>query len=79
MIDANLIRILKRYFNLEPKKSREREDQRLWEFIKNRLPEGGGRDFYYGILDFTNKICKSRNPYCDKCPMNKWCSYLSQK
>ncbi|MEM3192475.1 MAG: hypothetical protein QW292_10410 [Candidatus Parvarchaeota archaeon] len=79
LIDANLIRILKRYFNLEPKKSREREDQRFWEFVKNLLPGGRGRDFYYGILDFTQKICRPRNPYCDKCPINGWCSYLSQK
>ncbi|MEM3334584.1 MAG: hypothetical protein QXY47_00915 [Thermoplasmata archaeon] len=71
MIDANLIRILKRYFNLEPKKLRKREDHGFWRFVKNPLPESRGRDFYYGILDFTDKIYKSRNPYFDKCPINK--------
>jgi len=75
LIDANLIRILKRYFNLTSNKSRERDDRLFWEFISDIIPPDHTKEFYYGILDFSNQICRAKNPKCSNCPLNSYCSY----
>lgn len=77
LIDTNLIRLLKRYFNLRSEKSREREDKQFWEFIKDLLPDEKVKEFYYSVLDFTNQICKLNHPKCCICPLNEHCSYYN--
>jgi A/G-specific adenine glycosylase len=75
LIDANLIRILKRFFNLTPNKSRERDDPMFWKFINDTIPTDNIKEFYYGILDFSNQICRPKNPKCAECPLITFCSY----
>jgi len=31
----------------------------FWKFINNTIPTGNIKEFYYGILDFSNQICRS--------------------
>lgn len=77
MLDVNIIRVLKRFFSFDVKKSRERTDKSFWSFAESLPPEGKGKEFNYAILDFAAEVCTANNPKCDSCPMKKICDFVN--
>jgi A/G-specific adenine glycosylase len=75
MIDTNIMRVLHRVFSLNSEMARARSDKKIWEFAENLPPTGTGRNFNLAILDFAGMVCKSKNPKCKECIMNKMCDY----
>ncbi|NHI93567.1 MAG: hypothetical protein EAX96_13855 [Candidatus Lokiarchaeota archaeon] len=72
IVDANVGRIISRFFNFEVKSAPSR-DKRLFDFISEIIPENA-RDFNYALLDFGALICKAQNPLCNACPLCFKCS-----
>lgn len=64
IIDTNVRRLFRRYFNVEFDEEIKR--------ILILLPEGEVKDFYYGLLDFSASICRP-HPLCYKCPIRRNC------
>jgi|ACXJ01.1.fsa_nt_gi A/G-specific adenine glycosylase len=75
VVDTNVIRIYSRVFQLKSSYSRPRQDRRIWEFADSMLPDHGCADFNYALLDFGRLVCRSRNPRCSDCPLQKLCLY----
>ena len=71
IIDANVVRLYKRYFGIKTK-SELRRNKTFIELVDSILPNKA-KEFNYAILDFTNKICKPRIPDCNNCPLVKYC------
>ena len=67
IIDGNMVRILKRYFNITSKKKNPRSDNFIWEQMEDLLPLERYKEFNYALLDFAALICKFYNPKCEKC------------
>jgi len=79
LLDTNFIRFIKRIYNLHSKKKRIRNDKFFWDFAKNIIPNGRGKDFNLAVLDFSSKVCKAKKPLCLECIINNYCSFhLSQ-
>lgn len=77
VVDANVIRVLCRYFGLSPQKSRAREDLALWRFAAVLIPKRKAQEFNWGLIDFAALVCKPRKPDCPVCPMRDQCVWAS--
>jgi len=75
IVDSNVIRIFKRFFNFKSEKKYIEDDPKIWSFANEILPERKYLIFNYSLLDFGQLICKSRNPLCEGCPLSKKCFY----
>jgi len=73
ILDTNTIRILNRVFDIQSNKARPRNDKELQSKLNDIIPQNDSRSFNYALLDFAALICKSKNPYCQKCIINDIC------
>jgi A/G-specific adenine glycosylase len=71
IVDMNVRRVTKRYFSWEDK------DREIQKRMKRLVPKGKGRQFNWGIIDFSALIC-SRKPKCNKCFLLDFCSYFNE-
>lgn len=79
MVDTNFIRIIERVFDFKSSKSRARNDNRIWEYAQDLIPEGKSREFNLAILDFAALICIARIPKCSICPIINICDFNRKK
>jgi len=76
-VDANLERVLSRYYGIEKFKGNKlkEEIQRLFDekliFTKNL--SGSWREINESLMDLGREICQSRKVYCEICPLQKNC------
>lgn len=75
-VDANVIRLIGRYFGITSKKSRAREDPALWRFCDALMPTRGPRDFNWALFDFAAMVCTPRKPRCQACPLSSNCIWF---
>jgi len=78
LVDTNTIRVITRVFSYKSSAKRPRTDSNLWQFVGKMIPQGKGRDFNLGLLDFAAEICTSRKPKCFKCPLADLCGYYQE-
>jgi len=67
-IDTNIERIIKRYFGLNDTKDFFKENSKYF------LQKVDSREINQAFMDFGSSICKSTNPTCSICPIEKDCS-----
>ncbi len=81
LLDRNMIRILERVFGVKSSKKRPHTDPALWKFAESLVPPDPeeAKEFNFGVLDFARKICRARNPLCNKCPLKGICLYYASK
>ena len=74
-VDTNIERIIQRYFGLKDTKNFFIENSKYF------LHNVESRDINQAFMDFGSSVCKSSNPMCDMCPIEKDCSkyFLSNK
>ncbi len=68
ILDANVKRILYRYYKKE--KCNEKE---LWELSHKLFIKEEAYDFNQAMMDLGALVCTSRNPQCNLCPLEKNC------
>jgi len=75
LLDRNMIRLLERVFCMKSRKKRPHTDREIWAFARSLIPKSLDEAvaFSYGVLDFARKICRSKNPKCENCPLKKIC------
>jgi A/G-specific adenine glycosylase len=78
-LDANMIRVLSRFFGFVSTRKRPREDPNFWKFAESLVPQDYCREFNWGVLDFGAEICTFHRPRCLKCPLKSHCSYYQDK
>lgn len=75
-VDGNVIRVFSRLFALqEPLPGVKAEVQDL---AKIMVPAGRRGDFAQGLMDLGATICRPRNPFCGKCPLEDMCKARQQ-
>ena len=81
-LDANLERVLARYYGVKVEKGLklQRELQSLFSrgVIATEIEAVGARDFNEGVMDIGRNICTARKAYCEICPLKTNCSALEQ-
>lgn len=69
ILDANVKRILHRYFALK-----ERNDKRLWEYAYLLFDPKHPFEYNQAMMDVGATICYPKNPQCTLCPFETTCS-----
>lgn len=77
VVDANVARVIIRFFTFHSKSSRPHTDRTLWSFCQEIVPLRRGPDFNRAILDFAAAICTARKPHHDHCPISDYCEYYT--
>lgn len=75
LIDANIIRVLRRVFSIESSKPRPRTDKSLWDAAAKLIPKGAAPEFNLALLDFAAAVCTLKNPKHEECPVKNICDY----
>lgn len=78
VVDANVARVIMRFFSLTPKAVRPHTDRDLWSFCHRILPSGSGPSYNRAILDFAAAICTARKPQHEGCPLKDHCEYYER-
>lgn len=73
ILDTNVARILIRYWGVQQRTSRCREDSSLWRFAGQLVPNDLASDYNYALLDLGALVCHARKPDCLECPLNRGC------
>lgn len=76
VVDANVIRLLARYFGLRSTRPRPRTDQRLWRIAEAIVPTERFREYNWAIFDFAAKVCRAKTPLCRTCPLRTRCRWF---
>ena len=66
-IDTNINRVISRYFGIKDTKTFLNDNTKLL------LDKISSRDLNQAIMDFGSLVCKSKNPLCSICPLEKVC------
>ena len=66
-VDSNIERIIQRYFGINDTKDFFKENS------MHLLHKVNSRDINQAFMDFGSSICKSLNPLCNTCPIEKKC------
>ncbi len=77
-VDSNVIRIIQRFFGVESKKNRPRNDPKIWNSSKKLLPDETEKVkiWNWALLDFGAIVCTYYNPKCYECPVIRKCSFF---
>lgn len=78
ILDTNTVRIIGRVFGLKISDSSRRNKK--FEKIMNLLVrQGEPRRFSLSMIDFGAKVCTSRKPGCEDCPLKDVCLFKKDK
>jgi|FLYL01.1.fsa_nt_gi A/G-specific adenine glycosylase len=76
VVDANIIRVFKRFFGIRSSRARAREDKGIWGFAQDLVPPRKARAYNMALIDFALSVCRPRSPLCSNCPMLHCCNHL---
>jgi len=79
LVDSNTIRIANRLSGIEVSPSRHRSSV-VMEHVAGLYEDASGLpEENYALLDIGTTLCKSSAPICDECPLNRICSFASDR
>jgi A/G-specific adenine glycosylase len=73
IIDTNTARILMRYWDIQQRVSRCRDDRLLWTFAEGLVPGDFAADYNYALLDLGALVCHAQKANCSQCPLDIEC------
>jgi len=68
ILDANVKRILHRYFALK-----KRDEKMLWKYAYLLFDPVHPFEFNQAMMDVGATVCLSKKPLCESCPFEQWC------
>jgi A/G-specific adenine glycosylase len=78
LVDSNIVRIFKRFFEIESEKKTPRNDTEIWDFAFRIMPDENYVIYNYALIDFGALICTPKNPKCQECPFISECSFYKK-
>jgi A/G-specific adenine glycosylase len=73
ILDANVKRILYRYFALK-----ERNEKKLWEYAYTLFDPSHPFEYNQAMMDLGASLCFCKNPLCSRCPFERTCKGKSE-
>jgi endonuclease-3 len=70
-LDTHIFRILRRV-GLVPQKC---SDARAHEIMRAIVPDGKFYSFHVNLIRHGRKLCRPRDPLCERCPIVEYCDY----
>lgn len=75
VVDANVVRVLRRVFSLPKPPARLSTAHDFWALANRLLPAASPKAFTWALLDLGGTVCTPRSPRCDACPLIKDCNF----
>lgn len=75
LFDPNIYRVISRVFDLKSTKARPHADARMWAAVDDLIPKGRSREMNLALLDLASRICRTRKPLHEECPVRDVCAY----
>ena len=77
-IDVNVRRIYMRFFHGKDQglPMDKKEEQKLYNLVKETIPENNSSDFHNALMDFGSLCCTRDTPQCQHCPLQKTCQFF---
>ncbi len=76
VIDANVIRVYARLFDIDEAVTGVRIKNRLNEIAEYLLPQGQARAYNQALMDLGGLVCTPKKPLCQECPVSGACRSL---
>jgi A/G-specific adenine glycosylase len=73
IVDANVVRVFRRYFGVRISKKRPHTDPLIWNLAGEIVKMGSAIEINEAILDFASLICTPK-PKCKECPLRSGCA-----
>lgn len=73
ILDGNVKRVLSRYFMIGGRLEKADVKNKLWQLAGDCMPEYRCDDYTQAIMDLGATCCTSKNPGCDRCPVQATC------
>ncbi len=73
ILDGNVKRVIARLFDYQKPINLAKNENDLWELVKQLLPKGKAGIFNQALMELGETICLPRNPHCNVCPISKEC------
>lgn len=73
VLDANIARVIARLFNYQENISTSSGRKFLEQAATSLLPQSGGRSHASALMDLGATICRSGEPDCPACPLQRFC------
>lgn len=73
ILDANVKRVLSRYFMVAGMPTLSQTRETLWKLARACMCKQRCAEYTQAIMDLGAGCCKHRNPDCINCPLNKTC------
>ncbi len=77
IMDTNVERIYGRVFGDDGVDAFDEDE--LWAFSEELLPEGEARRYNLALLDFGYSICTHSSPSCEECFASEYCDYYQNQ
>lgn len=77
LVDTNTVRVAARYYGFDYNQESRRRSAVIKAVASLVEPEQSSRS-NYALLDFAARVCTSRNPDHEKCPLTSQCIYFSR-
>lgn len=74
IVDANVVRLLSRYYGLTLPPAKIEADERYWTLAAALLPRTGVERFNWYLLDLGAMVCKPIAPLCNSCCFARTCA-----
>lgn len=74
IVDANVIRVLSRVFELRGDPKSTANQTILWSLAEQLVPDEAPGDFNQALMELGALVCDSSDPRCEQCPLLKVCS-----
>lgn len=73
ILDANVRRILTRYFGVDGWTGASAVNRRLWSIAESLLPQSRLADYTQALMDLGATVCRAGKPKCGVCPLASEC------
>jgi A/G-specific adenine glycosylase len=74
VVDANVIRVLSRFFDLPRPAGKAELAEDYWLLAERLLSSEQPREFNWSLLDLGALVCTARGPKCGDCPLSLHCA-----
>lgn len=72
-VDANIARVLARWFDFNERIDTTGGQRQLWEWAAQLVPADGGRDWNSAVMELGQTTCRAKSVACEECPAAAWC------
>ena len=73
VLDGNVIRVYARLLDLDDDIGQSATREKLWRIAEEWLPAGAAGEYNQALMELGQRLCRPKNPLCEKCPLQAHC------